>query len=331
MECVERRENIIVEMFDFRIFKGGYDRAKVNVLKSIMPCIIILHHLAPKGFDDLKTIAMFGDFVMWLFFAMSGYGLVYSYIRNEHYIEGFLKKSLLKLFIPYFIALVVFVVYRFFEGIDQLELFKTKGLYSFVPTSWYIYVLSYFYIFYFVIFKYCKTSVIVKVLLLCCSIFLYCFIAPRIGVESWRYNRCPGFCIGALIALANSTIIEKLNKQHILFLLLIFFVVAYFMLKYNAVNLFSPEVYSMTILSLFLSMYLFDLPTYLKESKLINFISSISLEMFIIQYFAIYIVINDLSIKSTWIAIVLVFAIDIASACLINYMVKRIRQMSIFQ
>lgn len=317
-------------MFDFSIFRGGYDRAKVNVLKSILTCIIILHHLAPMGFDDLKTIALFGNFVMWLFFAMSGYGLVYSYIKNENYIDGFLKRSLLKLFIPYFIALVAFVVYRFIEGIDQFELFKTKGLYSFVPTSWYIYVLGYFYVFYFVIFRYCKKNMTVKVLLLCCSIFAYCFIAPRIGVESWRYNRCPGFCIGALMALANSTIIERFNKKHIFCLLSMLFIATCFILKFSMVKLFSPVVYSMALLFLFLSMYLFDLPKCLKESKIINFISSISLEMFIIQYIALYVVVDDLAIKSTWFAIVLVFVIDIACAYLMNFMVKRIRQMFVY-
>lgn len=287
--------------------------------------MIILHHLAPKGYPRLGAIALFGDFVMWVFFAMSGYGLVFSYLRNEKYLDGFLKKSLLKLFIPYLLALVAFVIYRYCEGIDQIELFKSKGLYSFVPTSWFIYVLSYFYIFYFVIFRYVKSSVVIKVLLLCGSVLGYCWIAPKIGVEPWRWNRCPGFCIGAIIALCNQTILEKSKKWHILLSLVVVVLGASIAIKCRVIGMFSNITYILGVFSLFGIMYLIDLPDCIKKSKVVEYISSISLEMFIIQSIALYVVVNDFQVSSTIPAVIAVFAIDIACASIMHYLVKRIR------
>lgn len=112
-----------------------YDKQKMNLLKAILPLIIIIHHIAPYGYNGIQTIASLGDIVMYIFFAMSGYGLVTSYLRNNEYLNGFLKKSLTKLFIPYLVAMLLFVVYRYINGIDNIELLKTKGLFYFVPTS----------------------------------------------------------------------------------------------------------------------------------------------------------------------------------------------------
>ena len=109
-----------------------YDKQKANLLKSILPFIIIVHHLANLKFEGIGKIGSLGDPAMYTFFAMSGYGLVVSYKKNVEYINGFLRRSLPKLFIPYFIALVLFVVYRYIEGIDQFELLRTKGLFSFL-------------------------------------------------------------------------------------------------------------------------------------------------------------------------------------------------------
>jgi hypothetical protein len=132
---------------------------------------------------------------------MSGFGLVICYKNNENYINGFLKRSLTKLFIPYLIALVSFVVYRELGGVNQIELLKEYGIMSFVPTSWFIWTLSYFYIFFFFIFRYCKASLGVKVALVCGLVLAYTIIAPHIGIEYWRYLSNPGFCVGMVFAL----------------------------------------------------------------------------------------------------------------------------------
>lgn len=290
-----------------------YGKTKVNWLKSILPVIIIIHHISNLGFPGIGIIGAMGRIVMYIFFAMSGYGLVISYIKNEHYINGFLRKSLTKLFIPYFVTLALFIIYRYFEGIDQVTLFKVNGLYSFVPTSWYIWTLSYFYIFYFLVFRYVKSNIFIKVVLTCALVSGYIIIAPLIGIESWRYTRCPAFCIGMLFGLFDNTIRTKFVRWHALIalaLLVLFFI--------------QPLGHRLDVciypIAFFIFMYIIR---DLKEIRIVKFLSSISLEMFIIQYIPIYIATNDLHLTSTYIVVSLVLILDIILAYIIHFCIQR--------
>lgn len=298
--------NKIMNCFTKELY--SYDNKKVTILKAILPFLIIIHHIANMGFQDLYQIGLFGDIAMYIFFAMSGYGVVISYINNPNYINKFLKKSIVKLYVPYFIALLLFIVYRKFKGIDQFELLLKDGLYSFVPTSWYIYVLSYFYVFYYIVFKYTKkTSLLTKVLLVSLLVLAYCVIAPRIGVECWRYNRCPAFCVGMTFALFDKYMKSYFVKWQVFVLIFVFIL----LFPFRAMMELLPSLYYATLF--FLVMYI--VPN-VREYKLPNFISSISLEIFIIQYIAIYLIINDLHLKQTGEVVIGVILVDIFIACI---------------
>lgn len=290
-----------------------YDKSKVNLLKTILPAFIILNHISNRGFNDcgLHFFGSYGYVVMYLFFAMSGYGLVISYIKNEKYINDFLKKSLSKLFVPYLITLVLFVIYRFVEGIDQIEYFREKGLMMLVPTSWYIYVLSLFYIFYFLVFRYVKSSLAVKVVLVCALVIGYRIAAPYLGVEAWRYERCPAFCLGMMFALLDKYFRTKLMRWH-------FLVGIGVLLCLPKNNVMSPFIYPAIV---FMIMYVIGS---FKEIRLVSFMSSISLEMFIVQSLLMDIVIKDMHITSTIPVVVLVLVLDIILAYMVNKLVNRI-------
>ncbi|MGN0028201.1 MAG: acyltransferase [Marinilabiliaceae bacterium] len=291
-----------------------YDKPKVNVLKAILPIIIIVHHIANEGFESVRHIGMLGNFAMYIFFAMSGYGLTISYIRNRQYINGFLKKSLTKLFAPYFVALAAFVVYRHFHGVDQVALFQEKGLWFFVPTSWYIYVLSYFYIFFFVVFRYVKSTVAVKVVLTCALVVGYVVVAPHIGIEPWRYNRCPAFCVGMIFALFDS----QIRTHFVRWQALAAFIALLAVTIYPHGHIIKPLI---TPATLFCLMYC--LPSS-DNSAIVKFLSSISLEMFIIQFIPIYVVTQDMGIRNTIAVVGLVLAMDIALAYLVHISLKRV-------
>lgn len=253
---------------------------------------------------------------MYLFFAMSGYGLTISYLKNEKYLNCFLQRSLTKLFIPYFIAMVAFVVYRQIEGINQVALFKEKGLYSFVPTSWFIWVLAYFYIFFFVAFRYIKTSNLAKVLLTCALVMSYVMIAPHIGVEAHRYNRCPAFCVGMFFALYDERIRKRYVRWQALMSLLV--LVSFFC---------QPHGHRLDVIlypvAVFVLMYLIG---EVKELRIVKFISSISMEMFLIQFLPIYIAIDDLKLSSTIAVVVFVLVLDVMLAYVMHIFIKFIMQ-----
>lgn len=297
----------------------GYDKQKVNVLKAILPILIIIHHIHGLGYKGVELFGASGDIVMYLFFAMSGFGLTISYLNSAQYVNGFLYRSLTKLYLPYLFTLIVFVIYRYFEGIDQIALLREKGLFWFVPTSWFIYVLSYLYIFFFFVFRYVKSSNAVKVLLTCLLVVGYVIVAHSIGVEPWRYNRCPAFCIGMMFALFDSSIRIKFVRWHALValaLLLLLLIVFYLSHARRLDILIFPT-------ALFIFMYAVK---GVRECKVVKFLSSISLEMFIIQFFPMYIVMNDLQITSTAIMVSLVLILDIAFAYIMHRIIKRINK-----
>lgn len=294
-----------------------YDKKKVCVLKAILAIVIILHHIYNKGYNDLWFIGTNGgNIAMYLFFAMSGYGLTISYIKKGRYINGFLQRSLTKLFVPYVVALIAFVVYRQMEGIDQVALFKEKGLFSFVPTSWFIWILAFFYIFFFVSFRYVKSSVLIKVLVTCALVMGYVLIAPHIGIEMHRYNRCPAFCVGMFFALYDERIRSRYVRWHALVVLLI--LMAFFC---------QPHGHSLDSLAypvaLFTLMYLIK---DVKELRIVRFLSSISMEMFIIQFLPIYLAINDLKLTSTVAVVTFVLVLDVMLAYVMHVLIKSIMQ-----
>lgn len=289
-----------------------YDKKKVCVLKAILPIIIIIHHIHNFGYLGLEGFGGMGNIAMYFFFAMSGYGLTISYLKNIQYLKGFLQRSLLKLFIPYIIALIAFVVYRYFEGIDQVILFKEKGLFSLVPTSWFVWVLSYFYIFFFVVFRYVKSDNIVKVLLVCSLVVGYILLARHIGIESHQYNRCPAFCVGMMFAFYDGKIRSKFSRLNVLIGLFVFVaIMAYVGRQFDSIL--CPSV-------LFLLMYLI---TDIREFRIVKFLSSISMEMFIIQFLPIYIAVDDLRLSSTFGVVMFVLMLDIMLAYTMHVFIKR--------
>lgn len=296
----------------------SYDKKKTNILKAIFPFVIIGGHMSQEGYTGLESTLFFCVIVMFTFFAMSGYGLVFSYLKYDKetntYINGFLHRSLAKLFVPYIIALAIFSVYRHLVGICQIDILKTEGLFALVPTSWYIYILALLYIFFYVIFRWVKANNIIKTALVCLLVMGYVFIAPYFGISHWRYDKCPAFCAGMLIALFNNEIRTKMVRWHTLVGLALIFAI----IKIPYTNFLSSICFPTAI---FLLMFLIK---DVKEYRIINFISSISLEMFIIQYIPIYIVMNNLNISSTIIAFPLVVILDIIFAYTIHLMIQPI-------
>ena len=297
-----------------------YDKQKANLLKAIFPFCIIVHHLAKYNLSGIGIFNWIGIWVMYLFFAMSGYGLVISYIKKPDYINGFLKRSLPKLFIPYLVTFLLFVIYRYFEGIDQFELFKTKGLFSFIPTSWFIYILALFYVFFFVVFKYVKTGIAIKVILTSALVIAYCIVAPYIGIAHWRYDKCPAFIVGMVFALANSSIKEKFVRWHAVIGVGILLGIMNLPLGHRL----DPYIYSSIM---FLLMFILRYRGGAHLSIIASFFSSISLEMFIIQYIPIYLIMDYLVLEksyvSTCIMVVAVLALDIIMAYIMHVVIKK--------
>ena len=185
---------------------------------------------------------------------------------------------------------------------------------SFVPTSWFIWTLSYFYIFFFIIFRYCNASLGVKVSLVCGLVIVYTLIASHLGISIWRYRSNPGFCVGMIFALFD----DDIKRKHVRWQAILAFFLVVAIIRLPIPQLLRPCLYPT---ALFLLMYIL---CDVKQNLFVKFLSSISLEMFIIQFIPIYIMMNDLRVKSTLEMVLLVLGLDIIIAYIMHMVVQRV-------
>lgn len=90
--------------------------------------------------------------VVGVFFLMSGYGLECSYRRKgDAYLDGFLRKKVLKLLLPYLIVIIAWNIEELFlypnESLaDAWRQVKTGDTNGILPYSWYVIVAMLFYV-----------------------------------------------------------------------------------------------------------------------------------------------------------------------------------------
>lgn len=296
----------------------AYDKSKNLLLKAVLPFLIIVHHvLIALPSNGLQFIEQYGGHIaMFAFFGMSGFGLVHCYLNKEGYLNGFLKKSLFKLFVPYFSALILFCIYRFTQGTTPIEYFCNTNPLDLVSCSWFIFVLASFYVVFHFVFKYLKTSDTTKVLCICAFVLLYIIALTLRGSTPHHYNRCLSFCIGMFIALYDNKIRSLLIQWQAIVIMLLLasgLVVTFVVSSCSSIFLLSA------IVTCLLFILLYSTPSF-KAAGIIKFFSSICIEMYVVQGIAIDFVILNLQINSFYAAIPLVLLIDI----LLAYIVHRI-------
>ena len=91
----------------------------------------------------------FGTYAVAVFFFLSGYGLTYFCIYKKNYLKDFLKKRLLKIFLIYFIATLLWVVLSplsIHKIIRTYEVWQILSVYPILPYGWYFVVLMFLYL-----------------------------------------------------------------------------------------------------------------------------------------------------------------------------------------
>lgn len=276
--------------------------------------MIIAHHVVDKSWWMREW---FGDPTMCAFFAMSGYGVVISYLTKEGYLGGFLRKSMLKLFIPCFSALLLIALYRLATG---TQLITSDPLYL-VPFSWFVLVLALFYFVFFVVFRYVKTSSVVKVLIVSAFVMVYVKAAGYLGWDSYSYRRCPSFCVGMFVALYESDIRSHIRWWHVSLMLIVGLCILPFTYRFHILYVTAPYWFP---LLMFVGLY--SLPN-VPDCKVVNLLSSISMEVYILQYIPINLVTVYWGVANNQIALPLVYLIVIALAFPVMKLNKQIFNM----
>ena len=137
----------------------GVDNTKS--IRGLAAIGVILHHISQDSyFQNTGTINAFvnvGPLMVAIFFFFSGFGLMKNHISKENYLEGFLKKRLVKgLLITFYINALIYIVFYWIKNGSYEPIKLVTDILGLTLSDWYAWfpvVLSLFYLAFYFVFK----------------------------------------------------------------------------------------------------------------------------------------------------------------------------------
>jgi peptidoglycan/LPS O-acetylase OafA/YrhL len=197
-------------MFPFDIKRNGYfedylSKERTNVLKGIAATVIMFLHIgnSTEGGILISALAYVGYLAVGVFFFISGYGLMKNYMnKGKDYLSKFLSRRLLPIIIPYAIVNLIYLLYTFIdEGSIDLKGFLVSFINGdpVVRFSWYVIAILFFYIAFYISFKFVKTTKHSLLLFFTITV-TYLFGCRYLQYDVWWYNSCLVLLLGLLWA-----------------------------------------------------------------------------------------------------------------------------------
>lgn len=301
-------------------------KENANMLKGILAIGIVLHHLALRTqtvfvIDLLENL---GAPIVSVFFFISGYGLLSSYIKKENYFKNFLSHRFTVLLIPFFTSIFIFqVLYALDYGTNSvnqiLTLLIIKGdTFQLLPFSWYVFCALFLYLTFYFIFKYVKYSTVYKIgIMIFVSI---CYIAGLTFLSfgpHW-YTSILGFSAGLIFKYYEKNIL-KLIRNRKNGILISFGIL--FLIKLLGVYNYS----SMMLYPVFVILLLFVLNP--KEYKLTKILGEISYEIYLLQgILIVFLRGNFVNVENDFIYFSLTISLTIISSIILHYSINKYLQ-----
>lgn len=199
------------------------DRELVSVesgrsLRGMLAIIVVLHHIAPytgRG-PILNGFMQMSAWPVAFFFFLSGYGLQKQYIsKGESYQNGFLKKRLPAVVIPYIVFTLALWVFYATGG----KLYSLQNMFSgikngdtFVPHAWYLITLFFFYFFFWVMMKTCRQHYLRMICLSAVWYLLYTLVCIKLKFGIWWFCMTHFLLIGMFCAMFERQILSFFRK-----------------------------------------------------------------------------------------------------------------------
>lgn len=220
---------ILLLCFRKRVFGPVQDPLSIgNSLKirGLLSICIILHHLQTAVAHTilLKVFSIAGILSVALFFFYSGYGLMINYCNREQYLKAFFSKRILKIAVPYGIAvLVIFMV----NALTGRPYTLQKLYHSFfdgdpmVWYAWYVHTILIFYFLFYVSARLLKKPIYVLIAVFAGTIGYYFAVTSQASWGSWTTNSCFAFGFGMLAAAKGDWFSRRLRPSKKIFFLML--------------------------------------------------------------------------------------------------------------
>lgn len=271
---------------------------RVLPLRAILALLVILHHLAQQiASPHLKVIESFcawGSIVVGVFFFVTGYGLMVSYLKKgENYLHNFIPNRLKKLLPAFLLATFAWLIAKsLYKGENAFLSFSelAEGTTP-LPTSWFVYAILLFYLFFYITTK--MTGKPFRIILsLWCLSTLYILTLHFLQWSGWWYNSIYALNIGVTYAYYETDIKRYLSIHPTAIveglIIIIFIIGALF--GFDKFIHFNLRPYSFllanNLVPLFVVLSIYILGIW--QNKVLEFLGRISYEIYLVQGCFVY-------------------------------------------
>ena len=215
---------LLISLFVYLIPRTDVDylsNKSTKSLKGLLALFIIFHHISQKitTGENFSNFEYMGRYIVALFFFLSGYGLYFQYSNNATYMENFLKKRLVRIFIPFFIFIVIYVIYRATLGeVVNVDFFLSfwKDHSNIIYNGWFINSIIVLYVIFYVSLVR-KDSKIAEYKLVFLTL-VYIFWKAYQNHGDWEYVSIMAFLLGVFWMKNRISIDKFIEKNYFIFL-----------------------------------------------------------------------------------------------------------------
>jgi len=231
---------LLMSLFVYFIPKANVDylsNKSTKSLKGLLALFIIFHHVSQKITTgaNFSNFEYMGRYIVALFFFLSGYGLYFQYSNDATYMENFLRKRLTRIFIPFFVFIVIYVIYRASLGeVVNVDFFLSfwRDHSNIIYNGWFINSIIVLYVIFYVSFK--KKDSKIAIFKLVFFTLVYIFWKAYQNHGDWEYVSIMAFFLG-VFWMKDRSLIDKFIEKNYFVLLVSFSILMYVFRHYEVI------------------------------------------------------------------------------------------------
>lgn len=296
---------------------------QTNWLRGFAIVMVVYSHYYPVlgltyGYGPISHILGFGFIGVAIFLFLSGYAIMISKLRKPDYLNHFIPKRMLRLYIPFLISYIVFVIIMYCTGV-RLSLNNILDIpFMSLPgvLNWYLKVQLVLYIVFYLLALFIKDNKRLTV-----SLLALCFVFMLIGyicqLENYWYQSSFLFPVGMLFAIYKEKLFNIVNRKYILSFCIS---VLFFMISFIPYYLYGGVIFE-TIFILGTTQFLLCVCIKTSgNSKIISYLGTISLELYLAHLVVLNAVRDKLNYEENILTFIIYLAVSILFAILVNKM-----------
>lgn len=276
--------------------------------KGIVAILIVLHHLSQKieVFGPFVLMRYIGFILVAVFFFISGYGLTYGVQNKPGYLNGFFRKRVLPVLIPYWIVNSVNIVFYLLKGTVFTPLQYTLSYlgFDFITGAWFVTTILLMYIFFWIAFRGKRSY-----LMLSLCITGYCIVCFCLDLHSSYTASIAAFVLGSVWHRIEKPIVTWIRKNYYVKLLICVAVFGMIFLGRLVLSMrgLNNEILQFVLRNLISILFVICLVAVTQKvrfkGKILAWLGNISYELYMV-HFVLFTMINN-SEYNTYIIIVL--------------------------